>query len=82
MLHQSIEHNFSICYTYVLQKSNPGTAAAVETKFAPSIFKIATNAYGAHATLNATIMIITIRVTFFSLRSTILAILPVALIEF
>lgn len=44
-------------------------------------FDIDTIAYGVHAALKAAVIMITIRVTFLSLRATISAILPVAFNE-
>ena len=55
---------------------NPGTVEAGDRKFRLSNFNMHKEAYGNHETLNARIMIIIIRVSFFSRFARSFATLP------
>ena len=67
--------------SYVLQRTRPGIVNGMGKRFFSISFDIDTIAYGVHAALKAAVIMITIRVTFLSLRATISAILPVAFNE-
>ena len=74
MLLQQLGYDF--IFVYLFAKSNPGTAQLGDTKFRWNNFKVQTKAYGVHEALNASTMIITIRVNLFSRFSLTSAILP------
>ena len=73
--------NMIIWNIYLFASSSPGTAQLGDTKFLWNNFKVQTTAYGVQEALNASTMIMTIRVNFFSRFSLTSAILPVKIPE-